>query len=180
MKDYINYDIKIYMIGYVVMAKMSEYYYIINRTSSLVTSSLRERYDFIRPPMKVVQNNISFMGRNSVIYVAKNDTAFMKYFINNINVFHDLLIDIFVDMFNSPKSRYANIFCEASDIVNKYDIFIDDVWDYCVEDVCDVLCRLSYEEFGCALEGKYHNNKCDDNMSSISIFKCKKSDIMLN
>jgi len=136
-------DIKACVIEYVSMTKVKEYCYTINR------------------------------GENSVTYIAKNNKAFMNYFIENINEFRDLLMDIFTDMY-STKSRYMNIFSESFDTVNMYDISINKVWDYCVEDVCDVLRDKTYEEFVMALEGKRNNNQRNDS-SHISIRRSSRT-----
>jgi hypothetical protein len=136
--------IKIYVIEYIVMSK--EYYYVISRKSE------------------------------SKIYIAKNNKAFMKYFLENTDEFRDLCMDIFMEMMNYgiKKSAYGRIFFESFDMVHMYDIRDPPVWDYCVEDICDILKRKSFAEFVDALEGKYEG--CKKKPGLISIKRYRKSD----
>jgi len=108
------------------------------------------------------------LGYDPMICVAKNDTAFMNYFIDNIDEFKDLFTSMYL-----TESEFQHRFPKIYGRSKKYSAYDD--WDYCKEKFCRELRDMSFKEFVDELEGK-----CNDGNDTpyVCITRRKQSEVM--
>ncbi len=104
------------------------------------------------------------------LYIARNDKAFMNYFIENIDEFKDLF-----ESMHLTNSKFKKKFPKVYETpFAKYDIYNDEDWDHCKKKFCNYLQGMSFQEFVDELNGS-----CNDGNATpyISIKKRDKSSV---
>lgn len=102
------------------------------------------------------------------LYIARNDAAFINYFVENIDEFKDLFESMHLTD-SKFKKRFPNVYA-----FDKYNIYEDEDWDHCKQKFCNYLRDMKFTEFVNELNGQ-----CNDGNATpyISITKRDKSSV---